>query len=107
MKIQLLVALILLPLTSMSQTKFKFQGRIEINSISRGGAAFPDNYFRAVPFQATIYVVKYIDSVTVPVIVDTIQSDKDGKFEIDLIPDIYGFVSSIEKKYPLGLVFLY
>ena len=96
MKIQLLVVLILLPLTGMSQAKFKFQGRIEIRSVSQGGAPRPDNYFRAVPFQTTVYVVKYIDSATVPIIVDTIQSNKDGRFEIELVPDRYGFVSGID-----------
>lgn len=99
MFLRLLFAAILFPLASVAQSdtisqtgKYKVSGTIMSLYIVQGGAEEPYPP-EAEPFpNCKLYLVKIESPDQIPVLIDSIQADLDGNFEIMLEKGTYGFV---------------
>lgn len=98
MNVKILLFIILLPLAGWSQSDklFTLSGNLTYLSFSQGGAQLPDIFFNPSPYKTTLYIVKYIDSLTIPMVVDTLESDSTGYFSNDLPPGKYGIITSAD-----------
>lgn len=94
MKNYLILFALLLTIPSFGQDSTVIRGKIFITSYSQGGAELLPEEMQAQPYSTTLYVVQYIDSSTVPLIVKHFQSNPDGSFYLVLPKGVYGIVSA-------------
>lgn len=82
---------------SQSSNKIKLSGQIQMVSYHQGGMMLPDEYKQPRPYGVKLFVIKFSEKNTKLVVVDSIQGNDFGAFEIQLEPGKYGFVTSAEK----------
>lgn len=79
--------------SAQDQDKSVLTGHVYLISYHQGGVELPPEEYMPRPNQTTIYVVQLKDSLSRPKVVETVESDVNGFFEIQLEPGLYGFVT--------------
>ena len=82
--------------------KLTISGTLFYTSISRGGIQRDESNIPLIPLKKfTLYVIRFASMDSIPVVIKSFTTNKDGTFSVSLPPGKYGFVSSEEAKNPL------
>lgn len=95
MRIIQIIVILLFPFAGNTQQTdlVLLAGNIEIISYHQGGAQLPYEFTLPKPYATTIAIVEYLDSLTIPKFVKSVESDLNGQFEVYLPRGKYGFVT--------------